>query len=73
MNAKDFFEENKSNMRELWNLSVSQKNMIYLLMEKYVDSKMFEIRNPIEECRNCKEKAEMISNGCFCSKCYYEQ
>lgn len=73
MNAKDFFEENKANMRELWNLSVSQKNTIYLLMEKYVDSKVFEIRNPIEKCGNCEEKVEMVSNGYFCSKCYHEQ
>ena len=73
MDAKDFFEENKANMRELWNLSDSQKNMMYLLMEKYVDSKVLEIRNPIEKCRNCEEKVKMVSNGYFCSKCFYEQ
>lgn len=73
MNAKDFFEENKANVRELWNLSDSQKNTMYLLMEKYVNSKVLEIRNPIEKCINCEKEVEMVSNGCFCPKCYHEQ
>lgn len=36
MKAKDYFEEKKSNMRELWNLSDTQKEVMYSLMEQYV-------------------------------------
>lgn len=44
MKAKDFFEEKKLNMRELWNLSDTQKKMIYSLMEEYVKfNKLYEI------------------------------
>lgn len=37
MKAKDYFEEKKSNMRELWNLSDTQKEMVYSLMEQYAE------------------------------------
>lgn len=36
MKAKDYFEEKKSNMRELWNLSDVQRDMVCSLMEQYV-------------------------------------
>lgn len=36
MEAKEFFEEKKSNMRELSNLSDVQRDMVCSLMEQYV-------------------------------------
>ena len=44
MKAKDYFEEKKSNMRELWNLSDTQKEMMYSLMEQYVAFHIADVR-----------------------------
>lgn len=35
MEAEEFFEKKKANMRELWHLSDLQKKMVYILMEEY--------------------------------------
>lgn len=73
MNAKDFFEENKTNTRELWNLGDLQKDMICLLMEQYAELRIAGLTNIKEECSNCGEKVKMVSSGYFCPICYNEQ
>lgn len=63
MTAEEFYKENTSNMRELWNLNDNQKEYIYKLMEDYRNY------NKLTKCENCEEEVDMIVLDVMCPAC----
>lgn len=68
MKAKDYFEEKKPNMRELWNLSDTQKELMYSLMEKYAALCQQIVVGRSEQCSGCEESTGEIKLWC-CNHC----
>lgn len=63
MTAEEFYKENTSNMRELWDLNDIQKEYIYKLMEDYRN------HNKLTKCENCEEEVDMIVLDVMCPAC----
>jgi len=66
--AKEYFEEKKSNMRELWNLSDTQKEMMYSLMEQYAALHISDVVERSGQCNGCEESTGETRLWC-CNHC----